>query len=134
MAESLVYKGSSEVPKDGSEVPKDGSEVPKDGSEVPKDGLEVPKDGSEVPKDGTEVPKDGTEVPKDGTEVPNYSDLLHKLRWVTLGYHYDWTAKVDVIMCVTYRHDSSYLVRFTTWSTSPHSQKTWPTCRPSYWV
>lgn len=35
--------------------------------------------------------KGGQEASKDVSEA---SDLLHKLRWVTLGYHYDWTAKV----------------------------------------
>ena len=50
---------------------------------------EVPKDVSEVSKDVSEA-----EVSKDVSKMPNHSDLLHKLHWVTLGYHYDWTAKV----------------------------------------
>ena len=27
---------------------------------------------------------------------PLGEDLLYKLRWVTLGYHYDWNTKVEV--------------------------------------
>eukprot|EP00731_Ephydatia_muelleri_P027395 Em0019g268a len=50
---------------------------------------EVSKDVSEVSKDVSEA-----EVSKDVSKMPNHSDLLHKLHWVTLGYHYDWTAKV----------------------------------------
>ena len=36
-------------------------------------------------------------------------DLLHRLRWVTLGYHYDWTNKVQCIMC--YEHAKWFSTR-----------------------
>ena len=54
---------------------------------------EVSKDVSEVSKDVSEA-----EVSKDVSKMPNHSDLLHKLHWVTLGYHYDWTAKVTMVV------------------------------------
>ena len=62
-----------------------------------RDGSEVSRDGSEVSKDVSEVSRDDPGIPRDeDSQVSSYGDLLHKLRWVTLGYHYDWTAKVGV--------------------------------------
>ena len=32
----------------------------------------------------------------DGLKGLSKNSLLYKLRWVTLGYHYDWNTKVRV--------------------------------------
>ena len=34
-----------------------------------------------------------------GTLQLRKEDLLYKLRWVTLGYHYDWNTKVRTMLC-----------------------------------
>lgn len=36
--------------------------------------------------------KDVEAVPKPGRPSATYADLMRRLRWTTLGYHYDWTA------------------------------------------
>ena len=63
-------------------------------------------------------------------------DLLYKLRWVTLGYHYDWNTKVHSLHSIDTALPDHFLAlryRSTTVTASLHFLRISQNCPHSFW-